>query len=185
MALSRWSIRGLVLVLLGALVLAISALAAQPASAHGGPFELTVTPDGAGGLTVSATYTADQHPVEEIIDPVAVATSVSGESVGPVALISSPEGVGIWITEEPFIPLGDWSVTVSTTVPFVATTTVDITVAELAGPAEVEETAEETAATDSGFAIAPLLWIGAIVIVLAIAAASVLLSRRRVVARRE
>ena len=168
----------LVVLLLGVLVMALGALSAtESARAHDGPYELAVSSNGAGGLTVSVTFTEDNHPVEELINPVATATSAAGETVGPVSLILSTEGQAFWITAEPFIPIGDWSVTVSTKGPDAATTTVDITVAELAGPAEVEETAE----ADSGFALAPVLWIVVIVVVLAAVAGSVLLSRRRLV----
>jgi hypothetical protein len=183
------------------LFLALAAVfgAAPAANAHGGPFQLTVSPDGAGGLIVNAAYVEDGHPVSEIIDPVATAVSPSGESVGPVALVSSPEGEGIWITPEPFLPDGQWAVTVTTTPPSSASTTVDITVAELAPPVEPGETVApvveeqgdasgsgsvDAAAADAG--ASPLtvgLWIGAIVVVLAVGGALVYLNRARLFRR--
>ncbi|WP_382303987.1 hypothetical protein [Herbiconiux sp. UC225_62] len=191
--------RSALAVVLG-LFLALAALfgAAPAAHAHGGPFQLTVSPDGAGGLIVNAAYVEDGHPVSEIIDPVATAVSPSGESVGPVALVSSPEGEGIWITPEAFLPDGQWAVTVTTTSPSSASTTVDITVAELAPPVEPGETIapvveEQDGASGSSVAAAeagtasPLtigLWIGAIVVVLAVGGALVYLNRARLFSRR-
>ncbi|MCS5718432.1 hypothetical protein N1027_09810 [Herbiconiux sp. CPCC 205763] len=196
--------RSALAVLLG-LFLALAAVfgAAPAAQAHGGPFQLTVSPDGAGGLIVSATYVEDGHPVSEVIDPVATAVSPSGESVGPVALVSSAEGEGIWVTPESFLPDGQWAVTVTTTAPSSASTTVDITVAELAPPVEPGETiapveqggasgdsadvAAGASASTSADSVSPLtvgLWIGAIVVVLAVAGALVYINRARLFSRR-
>jgi hypothetical protein len=190
------------------LFLALAAVfgAAPAAQAHGGPFQLTVSPDGAGGLIVNAAYVEDGHPVSEIIDPVATAVSPTGESVGPVALISSPEGEGIWITPESFLTNGQWAVTVTTTTPSSASITVDVTVVELAPPVEPGETiapvveeqggpsgspadasgASGASAADAA-AVSPLtvgLWIGAIVVVLAVGGALVYLNRARLFSRR-
>ncbi len=192
--------RAAVAVAIGLLVAlaAVLGAAAPAALAHGGPFQLTVSPDGAGGLIVNAAYTEDGHPVSEIIDPVATAVSPSGESVGPLALVSSPEGEGIWITPEPFLPDGQWAVTVTTTTPSSASTTVDITVAELAPPVEPGETiapvADEAAgagdastATPASAGVSPLtvgLWVGAVVVVLAVAGGLVYVNRGRLFARR-
>ncbi|SDZ25687.1 hypothetical protein [Herbiconiux ginsengi] len=196
--------RSALAVVLG-LFLALAAVfgAVPAAQAHGGPFQLTVSPDGAGGLIVNAAYVEDGHPVSEIIDPVATAISPSGESVGPVALVSSPEGEGIWVTPEAFLPDGQWAVTVTTTTPSSASTTVDVTVAELAPPVEPGETiapvVEEqggasgsaaasgaaSASTEAG--VSPLtvgLWIGAIVVVLAVGGALIYLNRVKLFSRR-
>jgi hypothetical protein len=133
-ALTRRASR-LVVVLFATLCVAFGLFATSTAAiAHGGPYELTVSPDGSGGLTVMGHYGEDQHVVEEIMDPTATATSADGRTVGPVALVSSPEGQGVWVTADPFIPLGDWTVTVSTTVPAAVTATVEMTVAELDAP---------------------------------------------------
>ena len=50
--------------LLEALVLCLSALAAESTSAHGGSYNLAVSSDGAGGLTKPVTFTDAGHPVE-------------------------------------------------------------------------------------------------------------------------
>lgn len=122
------------------------------AQAHGGPFSLNIAPDGAGGLVVSAQYSEDGHPVTEVIDPVATAVSDDGSTVGPVSLISSGEGEGLWVTSEPFLPAGNWTVTVTTSTPSVATATTVVTVAELTGPEDTEELAAEQAETTSAVA---------------------------------
>ncbi|MFB2580571.1 hypothetical protein ACEXQD_04910 [Herbiconiux sp. P15] len=196
--------------LLAALIGAVALLAAvlltpTAALAHGGPFDLSVASDGAGGLVVTAVYQEDGHAVSEIIDPVATAVAADGATAGPVPLVSSAEGEGIWVTSEPFLGAGEWSVTVSTTVPSAATATVPVAVAELAPPieqgeslAEEEGGAEGSAAGASGAADvsdasgadtaaadasasgpAVVLWIVAGVVVLAVAAVLVLLIVRR------
>jgi len=134
---------------LAALVLlALSLFSAAPASAHGGPFQLSIAPDGAGGLSVSASYVEDGHAVTGIIDPVATAVSPDGTTAGPVALISSAEGEGVWVTPEPFLGEGQWVVTVTTTTPESVTSTLDVTVAPIAPPVQPGESivAEDGAA---------------------------------------
>jgi hypothetical protein len=174
---------------------------AGAASAHGGPFQLTVSPDGAGGLIVSAAYTEDGHAVSEIIDPVATAVAPDGTTAGPVSLISSAEGEGIWVTPEPFLPSGQWAVTVSTTTPSSATTSIDVTVAELAPPVEPGETvapvaddaggadgpADASGASADEGGMSPLtvgLWIAAGVVVVAVAGGLVYRNRARIFGRR-
>ncbi len=175
---------GVFAAVLAAILIALGVFGgATAASAHGGPFQLSVVPDGAGGVTVTAVYAEDGHPVSEIIDPVATAVAPDGSTVGPVALISSSEGEGIWVSSAPFLPVGQWAVTVSTTVPEAVSTTVDVTVAELAPPVQPGETiapvAEREAAavapTASG-GVSPLtvaLWIAAGVVALVVMAAVV------------
>lgn len=142
---------------LAALVLlALSLFSAAPASAHGGPFQLSIAPDGAGGLSVSASYVEDGHAVTGIIDPVATAVSPDGTTAGPVALISSAEGEGVWVTPSPFLGEGQWAVTVTTTTPESVTSTLDVTVAPLAPPVQPGESivAEDGAAAgESGASI--------------------------------
>ncbi|WP_062072344.1 LPXTG cell wall anchor domain-containing protein [Demequina sediminicola] len=104
---------------------------AMPAAAHGGPYELSVGSDAAGGVIVSADYVQDGHRVEEIMDPVVTAESSTGDTVGPIALISSSQGQGLWVSPEPFLDPGTWTVTVVTTTPDEAETTVTMEVEEL------------------------------------------------------
>lgn len=124
-----------------ALVVAAGVLsfgAALPAAAHGGDIILTVTPDGEGGVTLTPVYEGDGHPVEDIIDPVLMATSDSGKKVGPVQLVSSAEGVGVWVTEAAVLDEGHWEVTVSITTPSESTVTTEMDVVALEAPVEVE-----------------------------------------------
>ena len=151
-----------------AMVLAMLCLAVPtPASAHGGPFELAITPDGAGGLVVTAVYVEDQHAVSAIIDPVASATSSDGTSIGPISLVSSSEGEGVWVTEEPFMPVGQWSVTVATTTPEAATATVEMTVEALDAP--IEPAAPEAATSEAVSPLTAWLWVVAVALVLLVA----------------
>jgi hypothetical protein len=120
------------------IALALATLLPTAAQAHGGSYELEVTSDAVGGIEVFATYIDDGHVVSEIMDPVAEATAADGRTAGPVELISSSEGEGRWVTEEPFLDNGDWTVTVTTTQPEEATATVEFTVAPLEPPVEPE-----------------------------------------------
>ena len=151
---------------------------ASGASAHDGGYELQIASDGAGGIDVIAEYTADGHLVEEIMDPVATATSSDGRTAGPVPLVSSAEGVGRWVSESPFLDEGVWTVTVETTTPEAVTATVEFEVAPLAAPIVAEQESAESADAASP-PVAAWLWIagGAALVVLVVVVA--LAARRR------
>ncbi|HET8780519.1 MAG TPA: hypothetical protein VFM66_10620, partial [Agromyces sp.] len=106
------------------------------ASAHTGPYKLEITPDGAGGISVIGHYVEDGHTVDAILDPIATATTEDGRKAGPVELISSAEGEGVWVTEEPFLEAGTWTVTVETTTPLSVTASTQFEVAPLDPPIE-------------------------------------------------
>lgn len=103
-----------------ALVALASLGAPQAAVAHGGPIVLDVDQDGLGGVIVSAVYEEDGHPVSEILDPVLTATSEGGDIVGPIPLVSAPEGEGFWVSAEPLLSDGTWEVTIEITEPSAA-----------------------------------------------------------------
>lgn len=172
-------------------------LYAPAAVAHGGPIELTLNPDGAGGFELFAHYQDDGHVVESILDPVLEAEAVDGRTAGPVTLISSAEGQGRWVTSEPVLAQGEWTVTVSTTTPEEASLTTTVSVvpievpeppepvaesADLEGP-EPDTTAQadvatENAANSADTAAVPVWAIGALAGV-AIVAVGVIVWRRR------
>lgn len=102
--------------------------ATTPASAHSGPIQLEFDQDGAGGVTLLARYVEDGHAVTEIIDPVATAIAADGTAIEPVRLVSAPEGQGVWVSPEPFLEPGFWTVTVTVTTPSAATATVNMEV---------------------------------------------------------
>lgn len=171
-----------------ALSLILLLIGVSTASAHGGPYELQVTSDGAGGITVAATYTEDGHTVQSIMNPVATATSKDGKEAGPIALISSSEGRGLWVSPEAFSTEGEWAVTVTTTTPQEATATTDFVVAPLAAPVAPEA----LAAADNGVSAATSepaspasMWswiLGGLVVAGAAIAGTVTLKRRRAMA---
>lgn len=101
---------------------------AAPAAAHEGPIELEFDQDGRGGVTLLARYVEDGHPVTEIIDPVATAIAADGSELDPVKLVSAPEGQGVWVSPEPFLEPGFWTVTVTVTTPSAASSTVNMEV---------------------------------------------------------
>ncbi|MEV8267929.1 hypothetical protein [Microbacterium sp. NPDC076911] len=138
--------RRVALVLVAALIISLAVLPAR-AVAHGGPYELTVAHDGAGGFTVSARYTRDAHVVEAIMDAVVTAVASDGTKVGPVALVSSSEGIGRWVTEGPIVGDGDWTVTAKTTTPQVEHAVIEVTVEPLAPPVAIESN-EETVVSE-------------------------------------
>jgi hypothetical protein len=144
----RTGARSALVALIAALLVLFAPAAA--ATAHSGPWELTVTPDGAGGLSAFGTYTEDGHTVTEIIDPVATAVASDGRTAGPVSLVSSAEGEGLWVTPEPFLDEGEWTVTVATTTPAAVTATTAVTVQPLSPPADPDDASTTTGATDDG-----------------------------------
>jgi len=171
-----------------AVVAGVLALApALPAAAHGGEIELQVVHDGTGGINVLPTFEADGHPVQDIIDPVLTATSSSGETVGPVSLISSSEGVGNWETEEPVLDEGSWTVTVAITEPSEATETIEVEVVPLAEPIDNSTTGDDATVAESEPASSALpvpLLVGALAL-LVVAAIVLLVLRRRSAIRLE
>lgn len=167
------------LVLLGILLVSINWLGMPgPAYAHGGPYDLMVSADGAGGIVVTATYSGDSHPVDAIMDPAAIATSSEGETVGPVSLVSSSEGEGVWVTPEPVLSPGSWSVTVTTTVPEAASATVEILVEELAPPKDAPAAGADGQTAAASGAASGWLWGGAVVLVLVVIGGWIGLARR-------
>ncbi|MEJ1156492.1 hypothetical protein [Microbacterium marmarense] len=146
--------RRVALVLVAALIISIAVLPTR-ASAHGGPYELKVAHDGAGGFTVSARYTRDAHVVEAIMDAVVTAVAADGTTVGPVALISSNQGIGRWVTEEPILEEGEWTVTAKTTTPQLAQASIEVNVEPLAPPIEIESNDEAVMSDDPSVAAAP------------------------------
>jgi hypothetical protein len=88
-------------------------LVAAPAWAHGGPVDVEVHGDGGQGLNVRATYRADQHPVNDrALELTFTAVSSDGRTAGPVKLVPSNEGQGLYESDTP-LPAGRWTVTVS------------------------------------------------------------------------
>lgn len=167
---------------------------APAAAAHGGPFELTLSSNGSGEFEVIAFYEEDGHIVDAIMDPALEAVSKDGTTVGPITLVSSSEGQGRWVTTEPVLDEGDWSVTVSTTTPEEASVTIDVTVTPpdtpppaqpieepADGPAEQVSTdveATEEALTDDAAAAVPL-WVFIALAAVVVAGAGALVWRKR------
>lgn len=162
------------------LALAVSGTSLS-ASAHGGGIALQVSQDGLGGVYISATYEGDGHPVDALMDPVLTASSPGSADVGPIELVSSGQGVGIWTTSGPVLTEGAWTITVSTTKPVAATVTTELQIALVDAP--VEASADGVvdlarAVGDDGFVV-PLV-MGFIGIVIGVLWIGALLIRRRV-----
>ncbi|GIF76272.1 hypothetical protein [Asanoa siamensis] len=87
-----------------------------PAYAHDGPVTLDVAGDGAGGVTVRAIFTKDQHPVETGVRLVLNATGEGGRTVGPLQLNPSAEGKGFY-SSGPVLTPGTWEVAVTAPAP--------------------------------------------------------------------
>ena len=115
--------------LVAAALAATAGIGLAPAAlAHSGPMELQLNQDGAGHIQVSATYVEDGHPVTGVINPEMTAVASDGSLVGPVAMMSAPEGEGIWIADDTPLAAGDWTVTVTVTDPVEASVVSDLTV---------------------------------------------------------
>lgn len=164
----------------GAAVLAfmVGLVPAGPASAHGGPVTVDVAGDGAGGVTVLATYQQDRHPVDETINLVLVATGESGRKVGPIQLRPTAEGRGFYATGDVLTP-GAWQVTVTASQPSPVNVTVkvDARVAQTAPPAQ----ADSGLRRDQARSGRPGWWwvVGAAAITVLVAAGAFVLRRRR------
>lgn len=108
-------------------ILFVTVLDASPALAHGGPVRLSAGPDGAGGLTVFASYVEDGHPARGLA---LTATATAGTARrGPLTLRPAPEGEGFYVLSPGALPSGRWTVTVTGTSAQrvrAATTTVDV-----------------------------------------------------------
>jgi hypothetical protein len=110
---------------------------ASAATAHGGDIQLNIGQDGTGKIMMDAVYLEDGHQVEEVMDAYMTAVSATGQEVGPIRLVSGEFGPYTWATPDPALLEGQWSVTVTTTRPAAATSTVDIDIVQV-------ETVEDT-----------------------------------------
>ena len=152
------------------LALAFGALlVAVPAWAHGGPVDVEVHGDGGQGLTVRATYRNDKHPVSDhALDLSFTAVSPDGRTAGPVRLVASNEGQGLYESGTP-LPAGHWTVTVTVAQPYQVYPSVPVDSRVLTTP---------PARAASGSTLPLALGIGGGVVVLATAAAVWLVPRR-------
>ncbi|MBE1876028.1 hypothetical protein [Myceligenerans pegani] len=132
-----------------ALGLAVPA-ATAPAAAHGGPIDVDLGTDGAGGVSATLTWAGDGHPVEESAVVVVRAVSDSGEEVGPVTLTSASEGVGWYRSEPRLLDEGHWTVTARVKEPKKAKVETELDVAAPPTPEASEPEPAEAAATADG-----------------------------------
>jgi hypothetical protein len=95
----------------------------SPASAHR-DIVLTVHTDGHGSVWVTAAW-VDGHPVTERVGATLVATSASGERVGPVPLRQIGDSAGTLVYERP-LGAGRWRVVAETGHPSIARCEADI-----------------------------------------------------------
>jgi hypothetical protein len=152
------------------LALAFGALlVAVPAWAHGGPVDVEVHGDGGQGLTVLATYRNDRHPVSDhALDLSFTAVSPDGRTAGPVKLVASNEGQGLYVSGTP-LPAGHWTVTVTVAQPHQVYPSVAVDSRVLAA---------EPAHVARGSSLPLVLGIGGGVVVLGVAVAVWLVLRR-------
>ncbi|MFF2273431.1 hypothetical protein ACFVTX_14210 [Agromyces sp. NPDC058136] len=153
----------------------------QAAVAHGGKIVLDVDQDGTGGVTVSAVYEEDGHPVSEIIDPVLTAKSEGGGVVGPTPLVSAPEGEGFWVSSEPLFTEGSWDVTVTITSPRAAEVkkSIEFVIVDQT-PVAGSDAAESGEQSTDWVSAAGVIGIGALVLLaIAILVAVIVRNRRR------
>jgi len=121
---------------------------ASAATAHGGDIQLNVGQDGSGKVMMDAVYLEDGHQVEEVMDAYVTAVSATGQEVGPVRMVSGEFGPFTWATADPVLLEGPWTVTVSTTRPAAATTTIELDVVHVE---QVEDTHTEGYTAPTGF----------------------------------
>jgi hypothetical protein len=109
----------------------------SPASAHDG-IVLTVHTDGRGSVWVTAAW-IDGHPVTGPIGATLVATSASGERVGPVPLRQTADSAGTLVYERTLGP-GDWRVVAETGHPSIARCEANLRSADVTTKPEPDET---------------------------------------------
>lgn len=143
----------------------VPVLSITSATAHSGPMALTLNQDGTGRIMSTATYVEDGHPVTSIIDPTLTAQSPNGDFVGPIALVSAPEGEGMWITEDAVLPAGEWTVTVTVTTPepVEVTQTLDVVIVDQTPVAATTSDDPKAGYLFAGAAIAAVIAIGLII----------------------
>ncbi|MGN9776276.1 hypothetical protein ACTMS0_10935 [Micromonospora sp. H33] len=107
---------------LAGLVLAF--LAAAPATAHSTKLKLTVAGDGAGGVTIQATY-ADGHRLDKVVRLTLTASGSGGRTVGPLQLEPAAEGQGFYTTG-PVLSPGTWKVRVTAPAAYSGTATAQV-----------------------------------------------------------
>ena len=164
------------------IALGLTFTATATASAHGGPYEIEFDQDGGGGVTAFARYVEDGHIVDAIMDVTAVAHSADGRTLGPVQLVSSPEGQGLWVSPEPFLDIGVWTVTVSTTTPLEVTAEkeIEVVLAEEPPPVvETEDSTPEPSASGPDPILAIVIGAGILLLIAAIVIFAVRRTRRR------
>ncbi len=163
--------------------LALAFLAAVPATAHSGKLKLTVAGDGAGGVTIQATY-ADGHRLDKPIRLTLTAAGSGGRTVGPLQVEPAAEGQGFY-TSGPVLSPGTWTVRVTVPAPHSGTATAKVTARAAQTPslAPVARDVPSPGATRSGRDGAPGWWqpvaVGVAVLVVGALAAPLLRRRGR------
>jgi hypothetical protein len=97
---------------LGLSALAVLGAATPAAGAARADIMLTVSGDGAGGVTVLASYVADGRPYEQPLPLVLTGTGEGGRTVGPLQLRPAPEGRGFYSVADILTP-GRWEIVVT------------------------------------------------------------------------
>jgi hypothetical protein len=154
------TVRRLATVLAAALVLGVWP---SPASAHR-DMVLTVHTDGRGSVWVTAAW-IDGHPVTERVGATLIATSASGDRVGPAPLRQIGDSAGTLIYESA-LAAGRWRVVAETGHPSIARCEADIRSVDGTTPPEPAEVrcapAASPAAPPGTTSATPFLVLGAV-----------------------
>jgi hypothetical protein len=157
----------------------------SPAAAHR-DIVLTVHTDGRGSVWVTAAW-SDGHPVTEPIGAMLVATSSTGDRLGPVKLRNIDRSTGTLIYENT-LSAGDWTVVAETGQPAIARCEATVRSADDKTPPRPQEVRCAPAAspgTDTSRAPSPTIMLAVVVGVIVAASLVYVLTRsRRPLARR-
>ena len=168
----RWLLR--ILIALAASGLSVLFAATPAAGAVRADITLTISGDGASGVTVLASYAADGRPFEQPLPLVLTGTGDGGRTIGPLQLQPAAEGSGFYSAANILAP-GRWEVVVTANQPQPLRAEAVIE----ARPAQTAPPPEEIVAAPASGGVPRWVWIAAVPLAALLVVTAVGLLRRR------
>ena len=168
----RWLLR--ILIALAASGLSVLFAATPAAGAVRADITLTISGDGASGVTVLASYAADGRPFEQPLPLVLTGTGDGRRTIGPLQLQPAAEGRGFYSAANILAP-GRWEVVVTANQPQPLRAEAVIE----ARPAQTAPPPEEVLAMPADSGLPRWVWIAAVPLAALLLAGGFLLWHRR------